>query len=191
MSLSGNISDVVDRYLDIGKESDCEKEWLDPNQAPGDEVIKLVSVRIISKGEVTSNVDIDKDIFVEIKFSNFREGSFVATSIHLLHRTGIVVLATGNGISGTIDYDGWYGKPHPIGIYKTVCKIPANFLNEGLYSVNVIVLTDVSNIHARKDEAVSFQVHDNGEMRKEYTGTWIGVIRPKMDWKTQFETQLL
>jgi hypothetical protein len=34
-------------------------------------------------------------------------------------------------------------------------------------------------------EVLEFRVLDTGEMRKEYSGDWIGQIRPKMYWETR------
>ena len=31
-------------------------------------------------------------------------------------------------------------------------------------------------------EAIEFTIIETGEMRKEYSGEWIGLIRPKMHW---------
>jgi lipopolysaccharide transport system ATP-binding protein len=36
------------------------------------------------------------------------------------------------------------------------------------------------------EDALAFSVSETGEMRKEYTGGWAGLIRPKMAWKTEF-----
>jgi len=38
----------------------------------------------------------------------------------------------------------------------------------------VIVIKDI----------LSFTVQDTGIMRKEYTGKWIGAVRPRLDWHT-------
>ena len=40
-----------------------------------------------------------------------------------------------------------------------------------------------------EDYVLSFNVHDTGEMRKEFLGSWIGVVRPRLYWHTeQLET---
>lgn len=65
------------------------------------------------------------------------------------------------------------------------CTLPSNFLNEGLYSVNAIVLTDITQVEIFAREAVSFTVYDTGAMRKEYSGIWIGVVRPRLAWQTE------
>jgi lipopolysaccharide transport system ATP-binding protein len=190
IKLVGKVEDVVNKYLKNNTDAACELLWKDVSLAPGDDVIRLKAVRVTSEGKSTANVAVDKDTYIEIEFWNLRLDIYISTSIHLLHESGVVVFASGNGISSTLKYDGWFGKPHPIGVFKSVYKIPANFLNEGTYTINAIVLTDATNIHARKDEAVQFYVYDTGEMRKEYTGKWIGVARPKLEWITTYESNL-
>ena len=66
-----------------------------------------------------------------------------------------------------------------IGLFRAHCTIPPNFLNEGRYTITAIVSIDGNNSQVLLEEAVSFTVHDTGEMRKEYQGGWIGVVRPK------------
>ena len=36
-----------------------------------------------------------------------------------------------------------------------------------------------------EDHVLSFHVHDTGEMRKEYYGGWISVVRPRLAWHTE------
>ena len=86
--------------------------------------------------------------------------------------------------------DEWFDKPHPVGLYRTVCTLPGNFLNEGLYSINVIVLSDVYNTEIFKGEVISFTVNDTGAMRKEYGGGWGGVVRPRLAWQTEYQGPL-
>ena len=81
--------------------------------------------------------------------------------------------------------DDWFDKPHPVGMFKTTCTIPANFLNEGSYSINAIILTDVTHAEVAVKEVLSFTVHETGTMRKEFTGQWIGSIRPRLAWQTK------
>ena len=57
-----------------------------------------------------------------------------------------------------------------------------------MYSINVFVLSDVVNTEANAEEIITFNIHDTGEMRKEYSGGWIGVVRPKLAWQTEFLT---
>jgi lipopolysaccharide transport system ATP-binding protein len=181
----GASADVVARYIDMGRDTKGEALWVDPGAAPGNEKVRLHAVRIRSNGEVSGDVDIDKELRVELLYWNLKPGSNLSASIHLMDNMGVAVLSSANMPSANLAEDGWFGRPHPEGLFKTTCVLPANFLNEGTYSVNAIVLTDVRNIEVWEREAVSFTVHDTGEMRKEYTGHWIGVVRPKLEWHTE------
>ncbi len=182
----GSSDEVIANYIRIGSHSTGQREWDDLHDAPGSDSVRLHSVRIISEGQVTAEVSIDEDVQIEIEFWNFKEGARISTSIHLLDKMGVPVLASANMTSANLRTDEWFGRPYPRGLYRTVCTIPGNFLNEGLYSINAIVLTDVTNKEAFANEVVSFTVHDNGTMRREFSGVWIGVVRPKLTWQTGY-----
>jgi len=182
---NGPTEKIVSTYIRLGQDTASEIVWPDPISAPGNEVIRLHAVRILAEGEVTSDVDIQKDVEVQIEFWNLKPGADVSSSIHLLDQMGVGVLASVNWSSASLCDDGWYGRPHPIGLYRTSCILPGNFLNEGLYKISAFVLTNVTQVEARADEAVSFTVHETGGMRKEFTGDWFGVIRPRLAWQTK------
>ena len=182
----GLAGDVISKYVAMTSESQGERVWSDPRTAPGNEKVRLHAVRIVSDGKVTSSVDIDKEVSVEIEFWNFKPGARIHTSIHLLDKLGYGVLASGNLPSANLMKDEWFDRPHPVGLYRTVCTLPGDFLNEGRYSINAIVLTDVTNVEVFAREVISFAVNDTGAMRKEYGGGWLGVVRPKLAWQTEY-----
>lgn len=179
-----DVQEVTNYYIESGNTAPSSCYWKDKYDAPGDEVIKVKSVKIYSNTDHTANFGIDQNIYIDIAYWNLREGANISASIHLLDKYGVPVLATGNLKSATSNEDEYAGKQFPIGIYKSTCVIPKNFLNAGLYSINVILLTDVVNIHVYLKEILSFNIIDTGEMCREYQGGWIGVVRPKLEWHT-------
>jgi lipopolysaccharide transport system ATP-binding protein len=179
---------VIAEYIAMGRQDRGERVWNDIRQSPGSDSVRLHAVRVISGGEYTADIDIQHDIKIEIEFWNLKPGADLSTSIHLIDKMGVPVLATSNMHSANLIVDDWFGKPHPVGLYRATCTLPGNFLNEGVYSVNAIVLTGVTQIEAYVAEAVSFNVHDTGAMRKEYGGHWLGVVRPKLAWQTEYLT---
>jgi lipopolysaccharide transport system ATP-binding protein len=182
----GDSNNVIAEYIAMGTQTTGERVWHDVHLAPGNETVRLHSVRIISAGEMTADVDVREDVHIQIEFWNLKEGTRVTTSVHLLDKTGVPVLASANLQSANLVADEWFDRPHPKGLYRAVCTIPGNFLNEGMYTINAFALTDVTRIEAAANEVVSFTVHDTGAMRKEYGGTWIGVVRPKLAWQTVY-----
>ena len=80
------------------------------------------------------------------------------------------------------------------GDYTTTAWIPANFLNEGLYSVEASLCTlgavGTTKLvhHGVAPDAVSFHVHDPalGDSSKGHFGGQLrGAVRPLLDWSTR------
>ena len=74
----------------------------------------------------------------------------------------------------------------------TSCIIPADFLNEGKYSINIAIGNYNPNIiHVKLDEVLTFRVIDNSSYKNGvkgcFVGYWPGLIRPKLEWATKFD----
>ncbi len=181
----GDAGEIISRYVRTAESQDGQLRWDDPSTAPGNDRVRLHAVRIESNGEIAGDVEIDKEIRVSIEFWNHAPNLRISASIHLLDKMGIEVLATANMTSANLIKDDWFGRPFPVGLYRSTCVIPANFLNDGHYSIRVALCSDVTHIELLTSEIIGFVVHDNGEMRKEYSGYWLGVVRPKLAWQTE------
>jgi lipopolysaccharide transport system ATP-binding protein len=185
----GPSKSVVQGYLSAARSDSGEAVWVDPTHAPGNELGRLHAVRILQEGIAgpTSDVDISKDILVQIQYWCQTGGTQLYPAIWLKDNLGTFVLASHNARSISLTDDPWYGKPHPLGLFESVCIIPGNFLNDGRYNISVI-LGKLYNIEvATVESVVSFHVHDTGAMREDYYGPWIGpVIRPRLQWQTEY-----
>lgn len=184
----GKSAEVVQRYLTTVRSLDGEVIWPDPTQAPGNDIVRLHAVRILQDGTdgSTADVDISKEVLIQIDYWCLQEGAPLYSSIWLRDRVGTPVLSSDNAKSVSLTKDPWYGRPHPRGLFQSVCRIPGNFLNDGLYSVTVILGKVPNDTLVLEDYVVSFRVHDTGEMRKEYLGHWIGTVRPRLAWHTKY-----
>jgi lipopolysaccharide transport system ATP-binding protein len=184
LELDGPTGPVIGRYLSTAASRDGRVAWPGGGAAPGNDRVRLVAVGIESGGVVTGDVEIDREIRVLIDFENLAPGLHLSTSIHLLDKVGVEVLATANLPSANLVQDEWFGRAFPAGRFRAMCVIPGNFLNDGAYSIRVALCSDVSRIEFVTEEIIGFVVHDSGEMRKEYTGHWLGVVRPRLAWHT-------
>jgi len=184
----GQAAEVVQQYLATAVSAGGEVVWPDPAQAPGNEIVRLHAVRILQDGidGPTADVSISKEVLVQITYCNLQDGAVLYPAIWLRDKMGTDVLSSSNAKSVSLTEDPWYGRPHPIGLFQSVCRIPGNFLNEGLYSITAIVGKGASETQILEDYVLSFDVHDTGEMRKEYYGSWLGVVRPKLAWLTEY-----
>ena len=185
----GRTTEVVQHYLATARSAGGEVVWPDPAQAPGNDIVRLHAVRILQDGMngPTADVDISKEVLIQITYWNLREGVLLYPAIWLKDQIGTFVLSSSAHKFISLTDDLWCGHPHPIGLFQSVCRIPGNFLNEGPYSVTAILGKGISDTQVLEDYVLSFHVHDTGEMTKEYFGSWVGpVIRPRLAWHTEF-----
>jgi lipopolysaccharide transport system ATP-binding protein len=186
--LDGKTSDVIAGYLQ-GSGAAAEYVWRDLHRAPGNENVRLHAVRIKSAGTIKNEVDIDKEISIEVEFWNRVPGvRNLCTTIYVLDGLGTVVLSTGSTPAANSRSEEWFGKPHPAGLFRATCTFPENFFNEGLYSINVYIATlGPISVEVDAPQVLSFTVFDSGVMREPGGGSrWPGVIRLRLPWQTEY-----
>ena len=185
ISMTGGITDVINKYSDSGREQYREVSWVSPDIAPGDERVRLKAVRVVSEDGATGVVDISKEFRIEVDYWNLEVNSRRFVSMHLYNSMGICVLTSANLPSVSFTPDSWCSRPYPLGLFRTSCTIPGNFLNDGPHSISIFInRMAASEIILNIRDVLSFIVQDTGAMRKEYTGAWLGAVRPRLDWQT-------
>lgn len=184
----GEPSTMTSQYLEFQASSGGKIIWENSDDAPATENVRVHSVRILQDkgGKPTSEVDISKPCYIEISFWNLKEGNLLYTAIWLKDGMGTEILSSSNHAAVSSTIDEWVNKPRPIGFYRSLCELPGNFLNEKRYLVTPIVGILPSNTQVLLEDIISFDVIDTGEMRKEFYGEWLGVIRPKLGWSTEY-----
>jgi len=186
VTLDDSINKAISKYLDLGREYSGEISWASPDEAPGNERARLKAVRVVSEGQTTGMVDIDKEFRIEIDYWNLEPNSRRFVSVHLHNSMGICVLTSGNLPSASLNPDPWFNYPYPKGLFRTSCTIPGNFLNDGQHSVTVYVVNGlIASDYIGERDILSFTIQDTGAMRKEFTGQWLGAVRPRLDWQTR------
>jgi len=178
--------EVISGYLKSNASSTGEILWPSPTSAPGNELVRLHAVRILQPGldGATNDVDISKEVVIQITYWNLSQGTDLYAAIWLKDHAGVPVLASASSVVPTTDP--WHGKPHPIGLFCSECRLPGSFLNEGRYYITPIVGKRPGSTLVLLEDLLAFDVHDTGEMRAEYYGPWIGTVRPKLPWSSSF-----
>jgi len=181
----GNVSEVVNEYLKFFAEIPQKREW-DFDSAPGDEFVKLKSIKVKNKyGEENFLFDSTEPIFVEFEFWVLKPTNACA-NIVLQNSREIIVFATGENSY----LERAYKTLNP-GLYKSVCEIPPNLLADGTYNIRGIVVSprkDRKGLwHVDIHNAISFQVNvplGPNSPRGDWTGGYPGVVWPKVKWET-------
>ncbi len=180
----GGIREAVEKYISSSRHAAAEKTWETVAEAPGNDTARIVGVRVLHGEEVSGSIPISDDFCVEIEFVNLQPQAKLSVGLQLFDKSDVGVLASVNWASASLKADPLTAAAYATGRYKSRCRIPGNLLNEGNFYVNAVLLTDVSSVVAVANEVVSFEIVEDGEMRKEYTGGWLGVVRPKLEWYT-------
>jgi lipopolysaccharide transport system ATP-binding protein len=181
---SGSAEQTVEAYLSSGAAASGERKWR-VDDSPCTSRVRIRSVRVVGDGETRSIVSIDRPIHFEVEFETLVAGLDLSVSFHLVHPSAGDVLSTANFPSATLGRDEWSDKAFPVGTFRSTCTLPGNFLNDGLFLVNVAIMRSTRETEIFVREALQFAAQDTGGMRKEYTGHWIGIVRPRLQWKTE------
>ena len=180
----GSSEEVIRSYLSTGVECRAERVWKDINRSPGNNNVRLNAVRVIdSTGEVSSIVDIQEPVILEMEYTVLSSGHEFYFYYLVYNEDGVLLFTTVNN-----NEERWAGKAYPQGKYYSRCKIPANFLANGFCYVSVAASIKMIDFQFWENEAVSFEVNDTGGVRGAYQGGWRGVIRPMLEWKTQLQS---
>jgi lipopolysaccharide transport system ATP-binding protein len=184
--VDGPTDDVVTRYLEQHSGTSAEQTWPDLADAPGDEFVRLRSVRaLLDDGTLAESVESRSPVGVEIGFTVLRSPEHaVVPKIKLIDGHGQTAF-------NAIDTDSRWHEPPAPGDYVATAWIPGDLLNEGLYAVEaaVVKLTAARfSFHTGVRDAVSFHVHDAAEgdsARGLYLATWRGAVRPLLEWTVE------
>lgn len=180
----GGVLDVVARYLSAGRDSTARAEWADVARSPGNDVVRIRRISVLDQaGRMSATIDIRTEVSVEVEYDVLRSGAVLVPNMHVYNGEGVCVF-----ISHDWSRD-WRRKPRTTGRYRSVCRIPPNFLAEGSFVVGMAVSTYLPfTLHAWAPEAVSFEVIDSPDgdsARGDYAGPFPGVTRPILNWTTE------
>lgn len=185
----GPAAEVVSFYLGSGLSTTAERRWDNPEQAPGNSVVRLRSVRVRTEdGTTTDSVDIRRSVGVEIVYDVLEPGAILMPNYHFHNEDGVCAF-----IAHDLDPE-WRSTPRPVGRYTSVLWIPGNFLAEGSMFVTAAASTYYPMaVHFLERDAVVFRVIDaldGNSARGDFGGHMPGVVRPVLPCTTRFEPAL-
>lgn len=182
----GTANEIVSQYLTSGLGTTAAREWANRDEAPGDDNVWLRAVRIInSQGEISAGVDIRQPVGLEMEYEVVNGGEILMPYFRLANEQGISVFSA-------IDQDlRWHTETRAPGKYVSTAWIPGNLLSEGMFYVLATIRTN----HRKYwpffvRDAAAFNVIDTAD-GKSARGSWAGkldgVVRPKLEWTTQYQ----
>jgi lipopolysaccharide transport system ATP-binding protein len=181
--MDGPAPQVVAKYLSSGIAA--AGEWNDCTKAPGNEIVRMRAVRVLShEGRVSEVTDIRQPMRIQIEFDVFKQGHVLVPFFILYNEEGVCLFLT-------CDRDpAWLRRERPLGRHVSTVTIPGNYLAEGNIDIRAGVLTEDPRImHCDVFHVAAFQVvdtMDGNSARGDLAVTLPGVVRPLLDWKSEF-----
>ena len=165
---NGEVSDAVLFY----QQSSMVNRNLSWNcsDAPGNDKIRINEVRIETPEDKL--LDIASGFFIKLFLRSYIEGANIDCTIELVNQDEVIVCHVGSIITNN--------KDSVKGVYIVRCEIPKNFLNAGIYRLNVIIGENQRFLIYKADEIFSFEIENTNRgisMNKKP-----GVVRPVLNW---------
>jgi lipopolysaccharide transport system ATP-binding protein len=170
---TGPTAEVVDHYLQKNTESNLESVWEDERVAPGDDRVRLHSVRLIPLSSSDGLITVHTPLRIEFTYWNYIPGTVLNVAMILNNLEEVCVFSSFSDFA-----------PRPAGLIRHIVSIPGDFLNAGSYYINAMIVKDASVGILLQNNVVAFDVVE-GEVVGNWYGRPPGAVRPKLVWHTE------
>jgi lipopolysaccharide transport system ATP-binding protein len=176
---------IVESYISRSSPVVTQRRW-DLESAPTSEQgsFRLRSVFVRSReGYAIARYDVQQLVRLELEWDILVARYPLDLVVTLRHESGVVLSVAIDNLDSP-----WRNRTPPVGRYRATCTVPPNFLNEGLFMVDVSVqAANRSSEYASCADACSFYVVDNmkpGGVRGDWQGKWFNsILRPRLRWE--------
>lgn len=162
---TGETETVVNFYLSDNYTNKTSVVFNSPDEAPGNEKVRIKKFEVIPH-KIDSPITINTSLDVKFDFWNFEKDAEINLSMHVytISQECIFNIVT-------------EAKKITPGVYSAVCNIPSNFLNDGIYSVSMMIVAEKSYAIYNFENMVTFEVQEDREVSS-WHGKWAGFVRP-------------
>ena len=170
LAAEGAIEEMVHAYLSQDFCGSLERRWGNGAQAPrggGFAVLEARLVPVSQTGSGRLSVESAFDLVFHIWSDKPTQTNL---SLHFMTPSGEIGFAVA---SPCVDVF--------IGQTTFRCHVPGNFLNEGTYSVELLVVAD-SKAEVIVRDALTFEIDDRARSGA-WMGKWPGFVRPQLNWE--------
>jgi lipopolysaccharide transport system ATP-binding protein len=183
MVLDGRPGEVIGRYMSSGGHGSADRAWDEPERAPGDETVRLMSVRIVAGGAQSEDVSIARDFDVEVAWWVLEPDAAVTPALHFRNEQDVLLFVTIGLPTAARETDA-KGRP----VARAVCTVPGNLLSEGRVFLGVTLGTlSPAQDHVTEPDVVSCLVVDDAGAagaRRGFVKDLPGAVRPLLPWRS-------
>ena len=170
----GETNQVVASYLSKVSRTRLRREWDTPEDAPGNDLVRVHRMELVPEYMPgTTHIDVRTPMRVKFEFWNMMDRANLNLSLHLYSLTGECIFNVGSESTA-------YGK----GLIQGECIIPGYFLNDGTYTISIMIVKDTVTPLYNMEEGITFDVEDFREGVAWY-GKWPGYVRPQFPFRVE------
>lgn len=178
IQIIGSAESVVSAYLSISAGEGSERVWENPEQAPGNDKIRLRTVRIhMGMGRPTNTIATESGFLVDVVYDILGDLPPMRIVIKVATEDGTTVFLTRDNYRNR-----WESEFRPPGRYTSRCHIPGELLNAGSYMLTVSAEVPFVALLFREEDVLRLVIERTGGVGGEYAESWPGVICPPLQW---------
>ena len=168
----GETNQVIASYLSKVSRTRLLRQWDTPEDGPGNDLVRVQRIELTPdyQDELT-HIDVRTPMKLRFEFWNMMDRANLNLSMHLNSLTGECIFNVGTQSQS-------YGK----GLIAGECTIPGYFLNDGSYTISVMIVKDTVTPLYTMEEGITFDVEDYREGIAWY-GKWPGYVRPQFPFE--------
>ena len=181
----GDVESILSTYFQMALQIQPEMRWTE-DKAPTNGIVRFTGIRArTSQNETKSAFDIRHPIGIELEYEVLQPDVWFTPSVILKDMNNVVIFN-----SPADAHPNWDNAKKATGTYRSTCWIPGNLLVEGTYSIRVVFwgFSRLAQKGIAMDDVISLNVFDSLEgdsVRGRITGSFSGVVRPKLDWNSE------
>jgi lipopolysaccharide transport system ATP-binding protein len=100
--------------------------------------------------------------------------------IHCYDERHVMVFSSGSFFDRACDYG-----PLTVGTHRFTCEVPGFLLNDGTYTLDVMLIRGRSDVFVSEPSVLRFRVEDDFPPIEGWQWRPVGVVRPDLRWRHQ------
>ncbi|GAB4045230.1 ABC transporter ATP-binding protein [Spirosoma litoris] len=170
----GETNQVIASYLSKVSKTRLRRQWDTPEEGPGNDLVRVRRIELIPDyQEDLTHIDVRTSMTFQFEFWNQMDHANLNLSLHLNSLTGECIFNIGT-----------LSQPYGKGLIAAECTIPGYFLNDGSYTISIMIVKDTVTPLYVMEEGITFDVEDYREGIAWY-GKWPGYVRPQFPFHTK------
>lgn len=179
----GPTNEIVSQYLGNISKDLTSQSWT-VEKAPGSESIKLIKAEVRPLTNLPVIRAGDPFEFEFILYNLVSSDFSVDITFHLMDEYENLVFI---GSTALTNYK-YNVKP---GYVKSTCKIPANLLNNGKFSISrFFVITESTKVLYEHRDLLTFEITSDVKYEHGKSGKIDGLLKPKLEWEIHCEEEI-